>query len=127
MESYNNRPMKIAKVVATLPSNYTCDKFIYLLVQWLNLHPHLTVNSGSALHCNSRRESKGWTLLKENPLLINTSAINYATKPASSKQQERTSQYLHVQIKHQCGKRQMMKESERETKLIFTGIQVKEI
>lgn len=40
MESYNNRPMKIAKVVATLPSNYTCDKFIYLLVQQLNLHPH---------------------------------------------------------------------------------------
>lgn len=68
MESYHNRPMKIAKVVATLPSNYTCDKFIYLLVQQLNLHPHLTVKSGSALHCNRSRDSKGWTLLKGNPL-----------------------------------------------------------
>lgn len=81
-------PMKIAKIVATLPSNYTCDKFIYLLDQRLNLHPQLTVNSGSALHFRSSRESKGWTLLKENPLLINTSAINYATKPASNKQPE---------------------------------------
>lgn len=68
MESYHNRPVKIAKVVATLPSNYTCDKFIYLLVQQLNLHPHFTANSGSALHCNRSRDSKGWTLLKENPL-----------------------------------------------------------
>lgn len=82
--------MKIAKVVATLPSNYTCDKFIYLLVQQLNLHPHLTVNSGSVLHCNTSRDSKAWTLLKENPLLINTSAINYATKPASNKRENIT-------------------------------------
>lgn len=47
--------MKIAKIVTTLPSNYTCDSFIYLLVQQLNLHPRLMVNCGSALYCNNGR------------------------------------------------------------------------
>lgn len=45
--------MKIAEIVATLPSNYTCGSFIYLLVQQLNLHPHLMVNCGSALYGNN--------------------------------------------------------------------------
>lgn len=45
--------MKIAEIVATLPSNYTCDSFIYLLVQQLNLHPRLMVNCGSALYGNN--------------------------------------------------------------------------
>lgn len=47
--------MKIAKIAATSPSNYTCDSFIYLLVQQLNLHPCLMVNCGSALYCNNCR------------------------------------------------------------------------
>lgn len=91
IENRNNRPMKMAKIVATLPSNYTCDSFIYLRVQQLNLHPHLMVNCGSALCCdNSRGEQRldqvSW---KKNPHLINTSAINYITKTASTKQEER--------------------------------------
>lgn len=47
--------MKIAKIVATLPSNYTCGSFIYLLVSQLNLHPCLMVNCGGALYCNNSR------------------------------------------------------------------------
>lgn len=90
IENCNNRPMKMAKIVATLPSNYTCDSFIYLWVQQLNLHPHLTVNCGSVLYYdNSRGEQRldqvSW---KKNPLLLNTSAINYITKTASTKQEE---------------------------------------
>jgi len=58
--------MKIAKIVATVPGNYTCENFIYLLVHQLNLRPRLMVNCGNS---TTAGESKGWTkcLERKNP------------------------------------------------------------
>lgn len=109
IESCNNRPMKIAEIVATLPSNYTCDSFIYLLVQQLNLHPRLMVNCGSALYGNNsggkrRLDPISWKKAPFNKHFCNELCNQNSQQQARTVKRGKTPQYLHVEIKHQSGK-----------------------
>ena len=67
-ESCISKPMKMAKSVNTLLSNYIYDRFIYLPVYCLHLHQHLTVNCWSALFC-SRSGVFFKSILKQKTLL----------------------------------------------------------